>query len=392
MSPKKKYALRLIELGKNDSQIGALYPVKSIREKALEEGLSLAQIIDVFLDGYGERPALGERSYEVVREEKTDKKVRQYLPDFTTISYGALNQRVKALSMAWRTHAHCTVKRGEFVMIMGFADVDFATLDMACAYAEAVTVPIQSSTSGADLAEIVANIEPVVIAATLTDLFVAVELAAKHPTVKSVIVFNYNEHVDVEKKIVTQAKQILADADGNKQLFTLSELIAFGQNQPWTWLPTNENHLENCAGILHSSGSTGKPKGAIISAKAFARNWIGLASTLPILSVGGTGYFTLQPDLTTLLEDIRLARPTFLSTFLSLFPRIFELIYQHFQNEVSKRTQQGNGNRVAVEEGVKKEMRSTYLADRLGCIVFGSAPTAPKVQEFMTLSERRVMC
>jgi len=263
MSPKKKYALRLIELGKNDSQIGALYPVKSIREKALEEGLSLAQIIDVFLDGYGERPALGERSYEVVREEKTDKKVRQYLPDFTTISYGALNQRVKALSMAWRTHAHCTVKRGEFVMIMGFAD------------------PIQSSTSGADLAEIVANIEPVVIAATLTDLFVAVELAAKHPTVKSVIVFNYNEHVDVEKKIVTQAKQILADADGNKQLFTLSELIAFGQNQPWTWLPTNENHLENCAGILHSSGSTGKPKGAIISAKAFARNWIGLASTLP---------------------------------------------------------------------------------------------------------------
>ena len=399
ISPKKRYALRLVELGKKDPQIGALYPDKTLIKKAREKELSLGQVMDVFLEGYKDRPALGERSYEVITEASTKKTVRNYLPAYTTISYGALNKRIKAVSMAWRTHTQCAVQPGDFVMIMGFGDVDFFTLDAACAFSNAITVPVQSSTSGADLDEMVANIEPSVIAATLADLSVAIALAVNHPTVKSVIVFNYDKRIDDERAMVVQAKQALAKADATKQLFAIDELITFGAELPWSWLPKEEDQEETCVAILHSSGSTGKPKGAISPTKAFKSFWIGRENSLPrvtmllaplnhimgrsnlysILSVGGTGYFTLQPDLSTLLEDIRLARPT----YLSLFPRIFELIHQHYQNEVARRGRQNKESREEAQEIVKQEMRSSYLGDRLLVITFGSAPTAPKVRAFM---------
>ena len=399
ISPKKRYALRLIELSKKDPQIGALYPDKTLVEKARAKDLSLGQIIDVFLEGYKERPALGERAYEVVTEPATNKTTRNYLPTYTTTSYEALNKRIKAVSMAWRTHPHCRVEPGDFVMIMGFGDIDFFTVDTACTYTNAIPVPVQSSTSGADLGEIVDNIEPRVIAATLSDLSVAIDLALNHATVKNVIVFNYDERVDEERVMVEQARAKLAKADATKQLLSINELITFGENKTWSWFPNGEDPDETCVAILHSSGSTGKPKGAISPAKAFKNFWIGKATSLPrvtmllaplnhimgrgnlhgILSVGGTGYFTLQPDLSTLLEDIRLARPT----YLSLFPRIFELIYKYYQNEVARRERRGQGSKAEIEEAVKKEMRSTYLGDRLLVITFGSAPTAPKVRKFI---------
>lgn len=396
---KKRYVQRLLALSKEDVQIGALFPDKSILPKAQEKDCSLGQVMDIFLEGYGDRPALGERSYEVATAPMSGKKIRKYLPAYTTISYGDLSKRIKAMAMAWRTHSHCVVQPEDFVLIMGFADIDFFTLDAACAFANAVTVPVQSSTSGADLNEMVANIEPKVIAATLADLSVAIELAVHHDIINSVIVFNYDERIDEERAIVKNAKQALAKATGNKQLFSIDELIEMGQKAPWSWLSNAEVDEETCTAIIHSSGSTGKPKGAIMPAKALKNFWIGKANSLPritmllaplnhimgrgnlygILSTGGTGYFTLQPDMSTLLEDIRLANPT----YLSLFPRIFEVVYQHYQNEVARRARQNGKDRRSIEAAVKTEMRSTYLGNRLLVITFGSAPTAPKVRKFM---------
>jgi len=99
ISPKKKYALRLIELSKKDSQIGQLMPADEVREKALEEGLTLDRIIGVFLEGYAARPAMGERSYEVVEYAISKKKIRNYLPAYSTITYGEFHDRIKAISM-----------------------------------------------------------------------------------------------------------------------------------------------------------------------------------------------------------------------------------------------------------------------------------------------------
>ena len=399
ISKRRRYGMRLSELSKTDPQLGQLIPNNDIREKALEEGLPLDRVMGVFFDGYADRPAMGERSYEVVKDEETGKTIRKYLPAYTTITYKEFHDRIKAMAMAWRTHPQCRMEPDDFIMIMGFSDIDFTTLDMACAYAKTTTVPVQSSTSGADLFEMVANIEPTVIAATLKDLPLAAELALKQASIKSIIVFNYDERVDGERELVEQVKQTVAQSGKEKHLFTIDQLIAHGKEQPFSYLPADDKEINGRAAILHSSGSTGKPKGAVIPRKAIIRTWLGRKSSLPrvtmnlaplnhimgrtnlasILSCGGTSYFTLQPDLSTLLEDIRLARPT----FLSLFPRIFELIHQHYQNEVAKRFRQGAGTREEVENQVKLEMRSTYLGDRLLCIVFGSAPTSPKVQAFM---------
>jgi len=399
ISPKRRYGMRVMELSKKDDQLGQLFPNNSIREKALEGKLPLDQVIGVFLDGYAERPALGNRSYEVVQDPRSNKKIRQYLPAYTCITYGEFHDRIKAIAMAWRTHTQCKVEPDEFVMIMGFADIDFATLDIACAYAKATTVPVQSSTSGADLNEMVATIEPVIIAATLEDLATAVPLALGQNSVKNIIVFNYDDRVDDERAQFEQAKKMLSTSDQNIYIHSITDLITFGKNHAWSYLPIDEDEPNKRAAILHSSGSTGKPKGAVIPRKILVDNWFGKKTSLPrvtmhlaplnhvmgrtnlitMLNCGGTGYFTLAPDLSTLLEDIRLARPT----FLSLFPRIFELIHQHFQNEVARRLRQGNKTKKEIEEEVKKEMRSTYLGDRIMCIVFGSAPTSPKVQAFM---------
>lgn len=399
LSPEHRYAMRLMQMSKKDPQVGQLIPNNDLREKAMEDGLTLDRVMGVFLDGYTDRPALGERSYEHNQDPITGKRVRNYLPDFKTTSYGEFHDRIKAISMAWRTNEKCLVKPDDFVMIIGFTDLDFLSLDMACTYSKATTVPVQSSTSGADLNEMVANIEPVVIATTLKDLPLAAQLSIDHSSVDSIVVFNYDKRVDEEKTLVNNEKARISGSGRDIYLCSIDDLIEEGRSLEWSYLPEQVNDLERRGAIIYSSGSTGTPKGAVISRKAIVQNWLGRKTSLPritmhlaplnhilgrfnamiTLGCGGTGYFTLQPDLSSLLEDIRIARPT----YMSLFPRIFELVYQHYQNEVSHQMRSGEGERETVEEKVQAKMRSSYLGDRLLGIVYGSAPTSPKVQKFM---------
>jgi len=145
----------------------------------------------------------------------------------------------------------------------------------------------------------------------------------------------------------------------------LTDLIAYGKQQTFSFLPAAEGEGEKMCNIIHSSGSTGKPKGACISNKAMIHSWLGKRGRLPRVSVimapfnhgmgrgemysslgaGGTAYFTLKRDMSTLFEDIRLVRP--------------------------------------IEAEVMTEMRHTYLGDRLLFGLVGSAPTAPKVRKFI---------
>ena len=55
------------------------------------------------------------------------------------------------------------------------------------------------------------------------------------------------------------------------------------------------------------------------------------------LGNGGTAYFAAKSDLSTLLEDLRLVRPT----ELNFVPRIWEMLYSDFQSEVARRTAEG---------------------------------------------------
>ncbi|MFK7908558.1 MAG: thioester reductase domain-containing protein [Chitinophagales bacterium] len=398
-SPKKRYILRLLELSKSDPQIAALQPLESLMKAGLKEDLTLDRLIATYLDGYAERPALAERSYELIADTRTGKTKRNYLPQYTSITYQTLHDRIKALANSWRHHSKCRVAPHEFVCIMGFTSIDFTVLDTACNYAQAVTIPLQSSTSGADLGEIFANTQPVALAATLNDLILAAKHAVQHPSIRSLIAFNYDPKVDSERAVFEEVQSILQAAKADTQLIALNDLIDFGKTYPWTFLPPSSEGEERMAAILHSSGSTGKPKGAVISEKAIKYTWrvrtpqmpkitvmfapqnhiMGRNTLMKSLNIGGTAYFTLKPDMSTLFEDIRLARPT----FLVFFPRIFELIHQYYQNEVARRVRAGQGEKTTAGEQLKAEMKFTYLGDRLRGGFVGSAPTSAAVMEFV---------
>ena len=138
--------------------------------------------------------------------------------------------------------------------------------------------------------------------------------------------------------------------------------------------------------LIHTSGSTGKPKGACIPAKALINTWRTLSGPYPkvtvvlapfhhmmgrdsmyiTLNAGGTAYFTLKADMSTLFDDIQLARPT----LLLLFPRICELIYHHFQNDKGGSASSGTG-------------KSSFLGDRLQSVIVASAPILPKIKNFI---------
>jgi fatty acid CoA ligase FadD9 len=79
--------------------------------------------------------------------------------------------------------------------------------------------------------------------------------------------------------------------------------------------------------------------------------------------------------MSTLFEDIRIARPTVLWTV----PRVANVIYQRFQTEVLRRKAPGRD----AETEVMEEMRRSFLGDRLMLLTTGSAPTAPAVSSFL---------
>jgi fatty acid CoA ligase FadD9 len=82
--------------------------------------------------------------------------------------------------------------------------------------------------------------------------------------------------------------------------------------------------------------------------------------------------------MSTLFEDIRLVRPT----FLYLVPRVAEMIHQVYRARLQRL---GPGlDPDAARARVFSDMGSAFLGDRLVAAVLGSAPTAPEVMAFLT--------
>ncbi len=390
---------RLWELVEEDPQLAGLVPDETVRAAACRPGMTFDRVIAAVLTGYARRPALGQRSYDVVAEEATGKIARKYRAAFDTIAYQELHDRLQALAMAWRSHPYCTVRPEEFVCILGFAGVEYTIIDLACAYAKAVAVPLGSGTPETELGEILARVNPVVLATTIQNLPLAVEHALRQSSIKSLLLFDYDARVGEEIALFEQSETRLREMGASTKLNQLGDLIEYGKKQSFSFLPAKKGENERMAMIIHSSGSTGKPKGACIAAKALIHTWQGQPGGQPrvamfmspfhhmmgrdelvyTLRVGGTGYFTQNPDMSTLFEDIRLARPT----TLTFFPRMLDMIYQEFGLEVSRRLRAGGECRAAVEATVKAEMKNNYLGDRFFFGTTVSAPIAPRIKNFI---------
>ena len=385
----ERLARRVEDLSANDPQFAAAQPNPAVAAALEQPGLRLPQIVSTVLEGYADRPALGQRAVEFVTDPKTGRTVAELLSHFETITYRELGDRIEAVARALSSDS---VQAGDRVCLLGFTGVDYTTIDMALGRIGAVSAPLQTSAAISQLQPIVAETEPSVIAASVNELPDAVELIAAGHSPAKLVVFDYHPEVDDHRDAMEAARTRLADSAVAVE--TLDDVLARGNALPAIPVVTRDED-DPLALLIYTSGSTGAPKGAMYPqsnvAKMFrrsSRNWFGPTAAsitlnfMPMSHVmgrgilygtlgnGGTAYFAAKSDLSTLLDDLTLVRPT----ELNFVPRIWETLYAEYQRRVDR----GTGEAEAMEE-----LRQYLLGGRYIFAMTGSAPTSPELKAWV---------
>ena len=263
----EQLAIRIADLTAADPQFAAAIPSDTVTAAVDVPGLLLPEIVQTLLQGYAERPALGERAQEFVTDPATGRTTARLLPRFDTISYGQLWDRVRALAAALHATAVAT---GDRVAILGFTSADYTVIDTALGQIGAVSVPLQTSSSPESLAPIVTETEPRVIAASVDHLAAAVELAVTAHAPARVLVFDYHPELDDHRDAVASASERLAGT--GVAVETLTDLLDRGDKLPAPEAPKADG-TDPLALLIYTSGSTGAPKGAMYLQSSVGKFW-----------------------------------------------------------------------------------------------------------------------
>jgi fatty acid CoA ligase FadD9 len=349
---------------------------------------------------YADRPCFGERALSIV-----DGVVR-HRNEYRHITYAELWSRVQAFANGLR-HAGLA-DTGGHVGICGFSRVDWVVADLASLYLCLVSVPLPINASPAELAQIVESAEAGCLVVGLEQLDLVVPVLPKLPEVQSVVVMGYVEGDRAQAEgFLEHARAIREELGERVAVWSMSDVEALGRQRgvappvdPATARPGEPDPLVT---LMYTSGSTGTPKGAMFPESLWVRQWrrpiFGLLPLLPYVGVnylplnhmagrasiqqslvhGGVTSFVLASDMSTLFEDIRLVRPT----RLLLVPRVSGLIYSEYQTELLRRAARDDATRPRVEEDLMRQMRGSFLGDRLIFVVTGTAPTAREVVTFL---------
>ncbi|WP_405163527.1 carboxylic acid reductase [Nocardia sp. NBC_01499] len=396
----ERLARRIADLHANDPQFVAALPNEAVTEALDQPDLRLPQILRTVLEGYADRPALGQRAVRFDEDPKTGRVTPDLLPSFDTITYRELGERIDAIASAL---ADSAVRPGDRVCILGFTSVDYTTLDMALVQVGAVCVPLQTSAPVAQLRPIIAETEPRVIASSADFLADAVELVLTAESPTRLVVFDYQPEADERREAFDAARARLTEAGSPVVLETLAEVIDRGKALPATDVVADE--ADPLTLLIYTSGSTGAPKGAMYPERLVANFWrkstkeawgqgspdpaitlnfmpmshlMGRGMLYWTLASGGTAYFAARSDLSTLLDDLALVRPT----QLNFVPRIWDMLFQEFHSELDRRSADG-GDRAALEAEVMVEQRRTLLGGRYVTALTGSAPISPEMRTFV---------
>lgn len=396
---KLSLAERIAALRATDPEFAQATPSGTVAEAIRQAGDSVFGILCAAFTGYADRPALGQRARRIVTDRQTGRRVPELLPSFCTVSYRELWQRVVALSHAWQDGGY---RAGDFVATIGFTSIDYATVDLACMLLGAVSVPLPLGSPAGQLAPIVAETAPRILAAGVESVGTAVEVALRADSVRRLVVFDYDEEVDDQRAAFQAAVASLA---GRVEVVALGTELARGHGKPAAGLRPDPDP-DRLAALVYTSGSTGTPKGAIYRESRIAMIWqgarngianAGASERAPLptivlhympmshvngrswlvagLASGGIGYFTARSDMSTLFEDIPLARPT----VLSLVPRICDMVVRRYEIELERLASSVDSR----EAAARAEVRDRLLGGRIISALCGSAPLSAKMQDFM---------
>ncbi|MCS7476989.1 thioester reductase domain-containing protein [Umezawaea endophytica] len=342
---------------------------------------------------HGERPAVGERAREFVRDARTGRVSARLLPRYELTTYRQLWSRVRAVASEWHHHPRHPLAAGDRVAILGFGSRDYATLNLACGYLGVVSVPLQTGASAENLASIMAETEPSLLAASVEHLGAATELALRAPSVRRLVVFDHDQRVDDQAERFAAARDGLARAGRDVDVVALPEVLDLGATLPEVPPHVPGDDEDPLAMLVYTSGSTGTPKGAIYTERLARVMWEDRANRADLVAVnymplshigghfslmnalarGGLSCFTAGSDLSTFFEDIALVRPT----ELSLVPRVCEMLYQRYRSELDRRTGEGAATEVLTR------LREDVLGGRVGWATCGSAPLSATLTEFV---------
>ncbi|MEV6142771.1 carboxylic acid reductase [Streptomyces sp. NPDC051992] len=365
-------------------------PLEAVTAAVRDPGKGLAEVMAAVLEGYGDRPALGER----VEEASTTR----LLPKFDTISYRELWARVRALAGTWHHDPRHPLSAGDRICIIGFASTDYATLDLACIHSGVVSVPLQSSAPLSQLTPIIAETEPRALATSIERLDTAVEAVTGAVSIQHLIVFDYRSDIADQRAAFESARRRLAEAGRAVAVDSLAALIERGAGLPPAPLFVADAGDDPLALLIYTSGSTGTPKGAMYTQRLVGTAWYGFsygAADGPPISVlympqshlagryalmgslvrGGIGYFTARSDLSTLFEDIALIRPT----ELTMVPRLCDMLFQQYRSELARRA----GEPGDVETAVRTDLRENFLGGRVAKAFCGTAPLSAELAAFV---------
>jgi fatty acid CoA ligase FadD9 len=388
---------RLEMLRTEDAQFRDSFPLSAVNAAKGQPGLRIAQVVQIVMEGYAERAALGQRAREWVTDPTSGRSSLRLLPRFDTMTYRELWTRSRALASDWHHNQQHALKAGDFVCILGFASPDYATHILASIHLGAVVVPLQTSAPVAQHADIIAETQPRILATGIDYLDAAVDAVLAGTVPQRLVVFDYEAQDDDQRDSFEAARARLMQANCHIVIDTLAGVLERAAALPAAPLYVPKAEEDPLAWLFYTSGSTGTPKGAMLTERLVVGTWlndsgkpaitlsfmpmshmVGNGYLLMALANGGTSYCSPKSDLSTLLEDLSLARPT----MASLVPRVCELLHHHYLAEVDRRMAKGSELK-SVEDAVKREMRQKILGGRLLSVGCGSASLAPETYAFM---------
>src|SRR5258708_5732704 len=113
---------RIQDLYATDAQFACARPNDEITAATSRSGLRLSQVAEIVMEGYADRPALGQRAVRFVNDPGTGRTVGELLPRFETVTYRELWDRAGAVATAM---ANKPLRPGDRVCVLGYTSTHY---------------------------------------------------------------------------------------------------------------------------------------------------------------------------------------------------------------------------------------------------------------------------